>query len=97
MTDQTPAARLYSLGDHFIKRLGERLRPWAAVMTTAKRWLSRYSVYSPRHEIAAKAMSPLDKEVWLQQATNWRTLAELSQVGCTNQTPTLTAGLLCQE
>jgi len=29
-------------------------------------------------EMAAKVMSPLDMEEWLQQATNWRTLAALS-------------------
>ena len=29
-------------------------------------------------EMAAKVMSPLDKEAWLQEATNWRTLASLS-------------------
>jgi len=28
--------------------------------------------------MAAKIMSPLDKEGWLQQATNWRMLAALS-------------------
>jgi hypothetical protein len=34
------------------------------------------------HEVAAKVMSPLDKEVWLQQASNRRTLAELSDREC---------------
>jgi hypothetical protein len=29
-------------------------------------------------EMAAKVISPLDKEQWLQQAINWRTLAALS-------------------
>jgi hypothetical protein len=33
-------------------------------------------------EMAAKAMGPLDKEEWLQQATNWRTLASLSDREC---------------
>jgi hypothetical protein len=30
-------------------------------------------------EMAAKVVSPLDKEGWLEQATNWRTLAALSE------------------
>jgi hypothetical protein len=29
-------------------------------------------------EMAAKVMGPLDKEGWLQQAANWRTLASLA-------------------
>lgn len=29
-------------------------------------------------EMAAKVVSPLDKEGWLEQATNWQTLAGLS-------------------
>ena len=30
-------------------------------------------------EMAAKAKAPADKQEWLQQATNWRTLASLSE------------------
>jgi hypothetical protein len=30
-------------------------------------------------EMAAKVMAPRDKALWLQQATNWRTLASLSE------------------
>jgi hypothetical protein len=33
-------------------------------------------------EMAAKVTGPLDKEKWLQQATNWRTLASLSDREC---------------
>jgi hypothetical protein len=33
-------------------------------------------------EMAAKVVSPLDKEKWLQQDTNWRTLAALSDREC---------------
>jgi hypothetical protein len=33
-------------------------------------------------EMAAKVMSPLDKEAWLQQATNWQTLAALRDGEC---------------
>jgi hypothetical protein len=33
-------------------------------------------------EMAAKVVSPLDKEGWLQQATNWRTLAGLWDREC---------------
>jgi hypothetical protein len=33
-------------------------------------------------EMAAKVLSPRDKEMWLQQATNWRTVAALSDREC---------------
>jgi hypothetical protein len=33
-------------------------------------------------EMAATVMAPQEKEAWLQQATNWRTLASLSDREC---------------
>ena len=33
-------------------------------------------------QLAAKALTPLEKEGWLQQATDWRMLAQLSDREC---------------
>ena len=46
------------------------------------RSMSRLDEYRAKaeycREMAAKAISPLDKDAWLQEATNWLTLASLS-------------------
>ena len=46
------------------------------------RSMSRLDEYRAKaeycREMAAKVISPLDKDAWLQEATNWRTLASLS-------------------
>ena len=50
------------------------------------RFMSKRDDYHAKIEycrqMAAKVTCPLDKEGWLQQATNWRTLAELSDREC---------------
>jgi hypothetical protein len=46
------------------------------------RYVSKLDEYRPKaeycREMAAKSVGPADKEEWLQQAANWRTLASLS-------------------